>query len=75
MPTVRERIGLAVRQNPLRGVGILLLLLLALAFLVITVLTFPAVEWLVILGAGVVLIAVVLAVISAVTVVTRSRDR
>lgn len=75
MPTVRERLRLAVQQNPVRGVGILLLLLLALAFLVTTVLTFRTVEWVVILGVGVVLIAIVLAAIGAVTLVMRSGSR
>lgn len=70
-PTVRERFWLAVRQNPTRGAGILLLLLLALAFLVTAVFAFRAVEWLVILGVGVVLVAVVLGVVGGVTLLMR----
>ena len=70
-PTLRERFRLALRQNPTRGVGILLLLLLALVFFVATVLAFSTVEWLVILGAGVLSLAVVLGGIGAMTLLMR----
>lgn len=70
-PTVRERVSLAVRQHPVRGVGILLLLLLALAFLIATVIEFQILDWLVILGVGLVLLAVVLGGIGAATLLMR----
>lgn len=70
-PTLRERFRLAVRQNPIRGVGILLLLLLALVFFVATVLAFSTVEWVVILGVGVLALAVVLGGIGALTLLMR----
>ncbi|NHX35339.1 MULTISPECIES: hypothetical protein [Halolamina] len=70
-PTLRERFRLAVRQNPIRGVGILLLLLLALVFFVATAVEFRAVESMVILSVGVLALAVVLGGIGAVTLLMR----
>jgi len=70
-PTLRERFRLAVRQNPIRGLGILLLLLLALVFFVATILTFQLGEWLVILSVGLLVLAVVLGGIGAATLLTR----
>lgn len=70
-PTVRERFSLAVRQHPVRGVGILLLLLLSLAFFVATIIEFRILDWLVILGAGALLLVVVLGGIGVVTLLMR----
>lgn len=70
-PTLRERFRLAVRQNPIRGLGILLLLLLALVFFVATILTFRLGEWMVILSVGLLILAVVLGGIGAATLLTR----
>lgn len=71
MPTLRERLALAIRQNPVRGLGVALLFLLALAFLVATVVAFRTVEWVIILGAGGVLLAVVLGAVGAATLLMR----
>jgi uncharacterized integral membrane protein len=71
-PTVRERFSLAVRQHPIRGAGILLLLLLSFAFFVATVIEFRILDWLTILGAGVLLLLVVLGGIGVATLLMRS---
>lgn len=70
-PTVRERVSLAIRQHPVRGVGILLLFLLSLAFFVATVIEFHILDWLVILGAGALLLVVILGGISVATLLMR----
>mgnify|MGYP000507151141 CR=1 FL=1 len=70
-PTLRERFRLAVRQNPIRGIGILLLLLLAMVFFVATVAAFPTIEWLQILGVGLLVLAVVLGGIGVATLYMR----
>ncbi|GAB7094365.1 hypothetical protein JCM30237_15170 [Halolamina litorea] len=73
MPSFRERLKLAIRQSPVRGVVVLLLLLLGLSFLVAGIVAFRDAIWaavvdaasgllagepLAILGAAVVLVAV-----------------
>ena len=70
-PTLRERFKLAIRQNPIRGGSLLLLLLLALTFLGTAVVTFRAVQWLAIIGVGVVLVALVIAVVGGATLLMR----
>lgn len=45
MPSLRERLGLAVRQNPIRGLVVLFLLLLGLGFLVAGVVAFRGAIW------------------------------
>lgn len=70
-PTVRERFWLAVRQSPVRGAGVLLLLLLSLSFFVATVIEFRILDWLVILGAGAVLLVIVLGGIGIATLLMR----
>lgn len=70
-PTVRERVSLAVRQHPVRGIGILLLLLLSLSFFVATVIEFRILDWLVILGAGALLLVLVLGGVGVATLLMR----
>lgn len=71
MPSLRERLGLAVRQNPIRGLVVTLLLAVSAAFLVITLLAFDLGRSLWILAVGVLIVALVLGAIGLATWLSR----
>ena len=71
MPDLRERLGLAVRQSPIRGAVVVLLLVVALGFLVTTVLAFDLGQSLWILAVGVLIVGLVLGAIALGTWLSR----